>query len=203
MAKHGGEQHYLSPYNTYVTSARQPFVGAGFNPVADTQAIAARFVSPTGLAGPMGYVAAQYPTRLGAPAFANLRARWSAFKARVKVNMQANRFVQDMRLTQVAPGVMSMDTSPRPFNSDPTALAVQSGWAPAPQSRASASGYMPAQGDPPNNGAVPTAINLAPSEAGKPIQLWQRVMQSGLPPVVAQRAQNDVLARWFAAKAGS
>lgn len=206
MARHGDEQHYIRPDGVYITSELQPTVGTGFNPVADTMAIAARFVAPSGEAGLSGTVALLGRSRrarrlagLGAP---SLRDRWFAFKARVKANVQANKFIQDMRLRPQAGGVVTVDTSPRGPSPSATALAVQSGWAPQPTSPSASSGYMPAQGDPSNNGAVVTAINLAPSEAGKPINLWQRVMQSGLPPVVAQRAEDDVLTKWFGAKAG-
>lgn len=224
MTRHGAEQHFIRPDGVYITSELQPTPGSGFNPVADTMAIAARFVAPTGLAGPMAHLADGrpvhsrngfnharpkrrwahlLPTRqlggLGAP---TLRDRWFAFKARVRANVQANKFIQDMRIRPMLPGVVTVDTSPRGPAPSATALAVQSGWAPQPTSPSKASGYTPAQGDPPNNGAVVTAVNLAPSEAGKPINLWQRVMQSGLPPVVAQRAENDVLAKWFGVKTG-
>lgn len=217
MAKHGPEMHYIRPDGVYITSVLQPTVGAGFNPVPDTMAIAARFVAPTGLAGPMGQIAIlgrqarRSPTRAFMPfqrAFRKPKGlgspigdRWRMFVARVRANFQANRFVQDMRFMPAGPGVVTMDTSPRPINTDPTALAVQSGWAPSPQSPASASNYMPAQGDPGNNDATVLALNLAPSEAGKPIQLWQRIMQSGLPPIVAARAEDDIITRWFKAKA--
>lgn len=204
MAKHGPEQHLIRADGVYITSMLQPTVGAGFNPVPDTMAIAARFVAPTGLAGTVGTAhRMRRVSLLGAPrtAFgAALQQRWLAFKARVQANIQANRLLHDMRF-KPAGGVVTVDTSPRGPAPSPTALAVQSGWAPAPQSPASAAGYAPAQGDPPNQGGVTTALNLAPTEAGKPIQLWQRIVQSDLPPVVANRAQDDIIARWFAVKA--
>lgn len=223
--KHGPEQHLIRADGVYITSELQPTVGGGFNPVADTMAIAARFVAPTGLAGPIGSVVRAkdpawracnrtWPNRrmghpiraLRGPGSPSLAERWMNFKARIKANMAANRFINDMRIRPAAGSVVTVDTSPRSPNSDPTALAVQSGWAPSPQSAATAAintvGMSAAQGDPPNQGAVVTAVNMTPGEAAFPVNFWDRVIRGGMSPVVAARAEGDVLAKWFGVKTG-
>lgn len=205
MAKHGPESHFISPYVTYVTSQRQPAVGAGFNPVSDTAAIAARFVAPTGLAGPVGQVhlmGRKMRRRLrgigaeAAPA-PSLRQRWQMFWGRVRANMMARR--------ALPPGsVVTVDTSPRGPSPSPTALPVQSGWSPAPQTAATAAvaqaSYTPSQGDPPNMGPVVTAVSMDPAGAAFPTNFWDRVIRQGYPPVVAARAEDDVLTKWFGVK---
>ncbi len=199
MPRHGDEAHFIRPDGVYITSELQPAVGAGFNPVADTMAVAARFVAPTGLAGPVGTV-----HLLGEPTpRAAVRGWWTAFRARIKANMAANKFFQDMRIRPVrvnnGGGRMTLDTSPRPAPPSPTALEVQGGYAPAPQSPSTAANYQPLPGDPNNNNAVVTAVNLTPGQAATPIAFWQGV-QRGLHPVVAARAQEDALTRWFGVK---
>jgi hypothetical protein len=214
MAKHGPERHYTNPYVTYVTSRRQPSVGAGFNPVSDTAAIAARFVAPTGLAGPVGTIelmgrrtrrrlrllgAAEAPT-------ASLRQRWINFWARVRANIAANKFVQDMRIRPALPpgSVVTVDASPRGPAPSATALPVGSGWAPEPQSAATAAivqaSYSPAQGDPPNMGPVVTGVTMDPAGAAFPAEFWNRVIAPGYPPTVAARANQRALFKWFGTK---
>jgi len=211
MAKHGPEAHYLRPDSVYITSVLQPTVGGGFNPVQDTAAIAARFVAPTGLAGPVGQIHLLGRSRrrirfLGAEDGApqpSLRQRWINFWGRVRANMAANKLVREMRALPEGARVVTVDTSPRGPAPSATALAVQSGWAPAPQSPASAAaaaGLQPRPGDPPNAGPVVTAVGLAPGQAAWPASFWDRVIRQGYPPVVAARAEEDVLTKWFGVK---
>lgn len=214
MAKHGPEQHLIRPDSVYITSVLQPSVGAGFNPVHDTAAIAARFVAPTGLAGPVGSIelmgrgwrGRRRLRLLGAADAAppsDLRLRWINFWARVRANLAASKLARQMRRND-APTVVTVDTSPRGPAPSATALPVKSGWSPSPQSAATAAisdvGFTPGQGDPPNMGPVVTAVQMDPRGAAFPANFWDRVIRQGYPPVVAARAQEDVLTKWFGVK---
>lgn len=211
MARHGAESHYLRPDGVYITSVLQPTVG--YDPVADAQAVGASFVSSVGLAGPVAtaYRRHRNVSLLGAPTFSNLKNWWSAFKVRVQTNLVANKYGVSMlpaaasaQAAAASGKQVTVDTSPRPPNADPTALATQSGWAPGPQSpkTAAAAVYSSAPADPPNQGATVTAVAMAPGEAAAPVGFWQGITQSGFPPVVAARAEVDSLRRWFSSKAG-
>lgn len=185
MAKHGAEAHYLRPDFTYRTSVLQPTVG--YNPVPDAQAVAARFVAPMGLAGT---VATRH--HLGAP---SLASRWAGFKARVSARFQAARMVRQLRTMPAAAAPVTVDTSPRP--ADPSAIAVQNGLAPAPQTRASVMAPMiMSQDGPPLTTATQTAVAMTP-EAAWPATYWQDVIAGGLPPIVAARGGGDALYKWF------
>jgi hypothetical protein len=204
MTRHGALQHYLRPDGVYITSVLQPF--ANFNPVPDTQAVAASFVSPGALAGPVAlWGCADGGT--GCVPMGSVKSRWQAFKARVQLNLQTQRLRRTARAVSAAvataPGqAITIDASPRPPNANVAAIAVTSGWAPSPQSPRSnaAAVYMPAQGDPPAHGPVATGVAMAQNQAAFPQNFWNRVIRDGLPPVVAARAQDDVLTKWFGVK---
>lgn len=202
MTRHGALQHYLRPDGVYITSVLQPF--ANFNPVPDTNAVAASFVSPGALAGPVALWGCNGGGVGCAPALGSVKSRWQAFKAKVQLNLQTQRLRRTARAVAVtAPGqVTTVDTSPRPPNANVAAIAVTSGWAPTPQSPKSdaAMVYMPAQGDPPARGPVATGVAMAQNQAAFPQNFWNRVIRDGLPPVVAARAQDDVLTKWFGVK---
>src|SRR4051812_11166059 len=139
MDRHSGLQHYLRPDGVYITSELQPF--ANYNPVADAQAVAASFVSPSRLAGPVGVQLLGRARKRGVNLLGKptVRERWMNFKARLKANLQANQIARGPAALQPrsASGVTTVDTSPRPPNPDVAAIAVTSGWAPSPQTPSS------------------------------------------------------------------
>lgn len=201
MNRHGSESHFVRPDFTYITTVLQP-TATGYQPTRDAMEIGSRFVAPAGLAG-------QRMTRhlgdgtvvpaAGTAPFGRVRAWWAGVKARAA----SRRLVYLQRfalLAPGAPGVVTIDTSPRPANADPTALAVQSGWAPGPQSPASAAAQIATAraGDPPFNPSLVAAGRIGPGEARWPTNFWQRaIMNRGLSPVVAARAENDALRLFY------
>lgn len=204
MDKHSALSHYVRPDAVHITSVLQPF--ANINPVADSMAVSASFVNPGGgLAGSTAqihFLGRRSLRGAGVAPKTTFGQHWANFKARLRVNMTANRYMRDMRFPAAAgsPQVTTVDTSPRPPNADMTAIAVTGGWAPSPQSRASEARYVPMQGDPPNQGPAITAVAMAPAEAAFPQGFWNRVIRDGYPPIVAARAQEDVLTKWFGVK---
>lgn len=194
MARHGGSQHFLRWDVTSKTSVLQPT--GGYNPVADAQAVAAEFVTYPGLAGPR---ATRH--RLGAPG--PLASKWAAFKAKVRANLIANGIIrQGGALPAVAVNaVRTVDVSPRSPSPYPGAIPTQSGWMPAPETPAGVVPTVHRAGDPPTAGAVATAITMDPAGAAFPATFWADVIGQGLNPLIAARAQSDVLRRWFRSKA--
>jgi hypothetical protein len=88
MTRHGALQHYLRPDGVYITSVLQPF--ANFNPVPDTNAVAASFVSPGALAGPVALWGCG-DGGTGCVPMGSVKSRWQAFKAKVQLNLQTQR----------------------------------------------------------------------------------------------------------------
>jgi hypothetical protein len=211
MKRHGAEAHFLRPDGVYITTVLQPTLN--FDPVRDTQETAARFVMPTGLAGPVATTtttmipAGHHPfmdswTRTTT----TWKSRWQSFVARIKANMAANQLVRDMNIhvppAKAGPLPLKItDILPRPPNPNPGAIAVSSGWAPDPQSPATAAmntvGSMPAQGDPPKTPAIVTAVNMAPQEAGFPAEFWRDTIEGGMSPLIATRGERDALYQWY------
>lgn len=202
MAKHGAEAHYLRPDVTYRTSVLQSTVG--YNPVADAQAVAARFVAPMGLAGSIAtrhYLAAP----AAVPVYETTPASWwTTFVARTKARwdiMRLRRAVRRAPVPDYAPAapaapatvpVMTLDTSPRPG-----AALMQDGISPASVTPVTAMAPMiAAQGGPPLTDARQAAMAMTP-EAAWPATFWQDVIADGLPPIVAARGGNDALYKWF------
>lgn len=199
MAKHGSEQHFVRPDFTYITTVLQA-TATGYQPTQDAMEVGSRFVAPMGLAGQRmtrhfgdGSAAPVGPTM---PFGQRVRAWWAGVKSRA----MARRIAAQSRLLPPASGVVTIDTSPRPANADPSALAVQSGWAPGPQSPSSAAAQIATAraDDPPYDPSLVAASNIGPSEARWPSNFWQRViMNRGLPPVVAARAEGDALRLFY------
>lgn len=194
MARHGAFQHYIRPDAVYRTGVIQP--AAYYNPVEDAQAVAAEFVAAPGLAGLHATV---HRGHLGGP----LASRWAAFKARVKTRLIANRIIRD---TGTVPAALvskqiTLDASPRGPSPYAGAVPTTNGWAPQPQTPASVVPSITRAGDPPTAGAVATAIAMDPAGAAWPADFWAKVVGGNMNPLVAQRAETDVLRRWFRAKA--
>lgn len=203
MTKHGSEQHFVRPDATYITTVLQS-TATGYQPVRDAMEVGSRFVAPMGLAGQRmtrhfgdGSTA---PVGPAAPFGQRVRTWWAGVKARAAAR---RALWQTRAVAALPPGVVTVDTSPRPANSDPSALAVQSGWAPGPQSPASAAAQIATAqaGDPPYDPSLVAATRIGPGEARWPTSFWQRViMNRGLPPVVAARAENDALRQWYSGR---
>lgn len=204
MARHGGTQHYLRPDFTYKTSVLQPV--AGYSPVADAEAVAGEFVGNVGLAGPVAMV--RYPHAGYRGVSGPVASWWNRLKARVRANMMMNSIKRQAgggtmpaaAFAAAAPKV-DVDTSPRPPAPSPTAIPTTGGWMPEPQSPRSAVAYTGAQGDPPTAGAVAAAVAADPKGAAFPAEFWADVIGRDLPPLIAARAENDVLRRFFRRKA--
>jgi hypothetical protein len=198
MARHGSEQHFVRPDVTYITTVLQA-TAQGYQPVQDAMEVGSRFVAPMGLAG-QRVTFHGYHRGMGAPPVGTkVQAWWAGVKARIA----ARRLARMSAASPIAPAsVVTVDTSPRPANSDPTALAVQSGWAPGPQSPGSAASQIshPNAGDPPFAPSVVAANQIAPSMVGWPGNFWNDVIRGGLPPVVAARGENDALRLWFSGR---
>lgn len=198
MARHGAFQHYIRPDAVYRTGVIQP--AAFYNPVEDAQAVAAEFVAAPGLAG---LHATAHRGHLGGP----IASRWAAFKARVKTRLIANQIIRDADMVPAAitSKQATLDVSPRPPSPYPGAVPTTSGWMPQPQTPASAASvataYRGRAGDSPQAGAVATAVAMDPSGAGFPANFWANTIVGGMNPLVAQRAETDVLRRWFRSKA--
>lgn len=203
MAKHGSEQHFVRPDFTYITTVLQA-TATGYQPTRDAMEVGSRFVAPMGLAGQRmtrhfgdGSVA---PVGPAVPFGQRVRAWWAGVKSRA----MARRIMREARILPAGPqGVVTVDTSPRPANADPTALAVQSGWAPGPQSPATAAAQIATArvDDPPYDPSLVAASRIGPRVAQWPTNFWQRViMNRGLPPVIAARAENDALRQWYSGR---
>lgn len=191
MDRHGGSRHYLRWDFTSKTSVLQPTMG--YNPVSDAQAVAAEFVTYPGLAGPR---ATRH--RLGAPG--PLASRWQAWTAKIKANLIANGI---MRQAGAAPATAArtVDVSPRGSSPYPGAIPTQGGWMPAPETPAGVVPTYARAGDPPTAGAVATAVAMDPSGAAFPANFWANTIGPGINPLIAARAENDILRRWFRRKA--
>lgn len=199
MAKHGAEAHFLRPDGVYITTVLQPTLD--FDPVRDTASVAARFVAPMGLAGPVAtrhHLNGQVNLLGATPTW---RERWFAFKARVKANMAASKLMREMRVRPMLPAAMPAQDLPRPPNADPTALMAKGAWAPQPQTKLTAAqdvvNAVSRAGDPPNQSAANTAVAMAPQQAAWPGYFWQRSIH-GDPAVVDSRAGQWAMNRWWA-----
>lgn len=196
MAKqHGAEAHLLRVDRVWRTGVIDPTVG--YEPVAASQAVAARFVAPVGLAGTQatrhrlaGPVEA-FPGKV-ATFFAGIRARWEARRLARQVARNGG--------VPFAPGAqtMTLDTSPRGPSPGAGAIAVQSGWMPQPQSPASAVANLTTAraGDPPMPGIAATAAAMTP-ESTWPNNYWRDVISQDVPPIIAARGGGDALYKWY------
>lgn len=200
--KHGIENHFVRPDRVYATSVLTPVVG--YQPVSDAYQVGARFVAGgQGLAGVFrrfgrrprngrafaGGFAGPVDTIRGwlAIRFAGLRARLEALRIRAQMK-------------QLPPGTAThvVDTSPRGQSPYPGAIPVSAGWAPRPDSpMAAAMRLKDRLFGAPTMPAQSAAAQLAPEGAQAPNAYMASVM-GGLPPVVAQRGEDDLLRRWYA-----
>lgn len=170
---------------------------AYYNPVADAQAVGAEFVAAPGLAG---MHATAHRGHLGGP----IASRWAAFKAKLKTNLIANGIIRQTGgfvPPDIASKQITLDTSPRGPSPYAGAVPTTSGWAPQPQTPASSVPSIRRAGDPPTAGAVATAVAMDPAGAAFPANFWRNVIGNNMNPLLAQRAETDVLRRWFRAKA--
>lgn len=185
--KHGIEQHLVRPDRVYATGVWTPTVG--YQPTRDAMEVAARFVADRGLAG------------VGLGSFSGW---WQTLVARIRTRIAAARLRRRMALPAGAVVATELDSAnaPRGPATTPTALAVQGGWAPAPMSAAGMSARLRdlvgARSGAPELNAEQAAMQIAPAGAGAPATFWRDVMHRGFPPVVAARAQNDALRRFYA-----
>jgi hypothetical protein len=212
MSKHGNELHFVRPDRVYATSVLTPIVG--YQPASDAYQVGARFVAGgQGLAGPRsetvqpsrfyfrrnGFrfrrngVAGPVDTIRGwlSVRFAGLRAWLSSMKIRKELTLPPG--------TDPSQPTHEMDTSPRGPQPYSGAVPVQAGWAPPPQSPLIAAlkitrdklfkaPVLPAEAA---GGQIAPAAAFAPNR-------YVSDMMSGLPPVVAQRGEDDLLRRFYA-----
>jgi hypothetical protein len=203
MPRHDQEQHFVRPDRVYATSVLSPIVG--YQPAEDAMQVGARFVSGgQGLGFPHFRFKRPLPIRLfrglGAPSlnlFSWIRDRWAAVKARVEVK----KMVRDLRYLPAAPAQVTLDTSPRPPAPYPGALMTKGGWAPAPQSPATAANAITrgaaGREAPPILPALDAGNQLAPQAIGFPIDYWKSIRED-YPGTVGVRSEHDALRAFYA-----
>lgn len=221
MAKHGIEQHFVRPDRVYATGVLTPTVG--YQPVADAQQVAARFVSGgQGLAGPQLQLLGPRMRRfnpfrgvgLAGARLDGIIAWLRGLFANLTIKIKGWRIRRELT---VGPGtttekkadgstVTSVDTSPRPPEPYAGAIPTESGWSPAPQSPTTAANVV-SNGFATNPGApmlpsIAASMELIPAAISAPAMFWQQRIAPSFPPTVAVRAGAAALKNFYKNLAG-
>lgn len=206
--KHGIEQHFVRPDRVYATSVLTPIIG--YQPAADAYQVGARFVAGgQGLAGLRssyrvpGRAMRFWRRRNGvAGPVSTIRGWLSVRFAALRAWIESRKIRKELTLPPAAEGTVpthEVDTSPRGPQPYSGAIPVQAGWSPKPESPLTAAlkithdklfkaPVMPAES---------AAAQIAPAGALAP-NAYVRDVMGGLPPVVAQRGEADLLRRFYA-----